>query len=99
MAPTPRSDVKLGLSSPYRSASPRAIAIPWRVTRWQKLFVRVARWLGCHPFDDVSLGQREWRRYQRALLRWRRDWSERRRAPGPKPFPPMPLPPPRRISE
>jgi hypothetical protein len=62
--------------SPYRSPAPRPepVVIPWRVTRWQKLYVRAARLV----FDVRAPYRRarELRRYERRLAWWR-DWDSR----------------------
>lgn len=84
--------------SPYRSPAPRAEpdAIPWCVTRWQKLYVRVARVL----FDVRGSYRegREWRNYRRALLHWH-EANPRVDGRLPQKAPPMPCPPPAYVWE
>lgn len=88
----------------YRSRAVRDSA-PWRVTSWQKFYVRLAKKLGISLITSDMQYQREFRRYQRKLQEWRDKHGDvkKRRLGLPRHqwgmTPPMPLPPPAPISE
>lgn len=89
----------------YRSPAVRD-CVPWRVTSWQKFYVKFMRRLGVSLLTADMKYQREYRSYQRDLDRWRDQYGDLRKRRMGLPrhqwggsTPPMPLPPPVPISE